>query len=148
MRSKDQIIARPVRGSVFGNESEVRLPLHTRRKKTLTAPSTRLLQLAVPLVQTHGFTRAALARAVLDLPQPHAAPLPDGAVSALFGQGDDAQRTLVRAWLEDARSRMVLKEDGVAPRMREVLQARLRMNAPVLAHLPEVCPKRGADRLS
>lgn len=100
-----------------------------------------MLQLAVPLVKTHGFTRAALARAVLDLPHPHSEPLPDGGVTALFGPGDDARRTLVNAWLEDARCRM--RQDHHAGTtssmsMRDVLYARLRMNEPVLVHLPEV----------
>ena len=123
-------------------------PCPRRVKRTCSSNenehSARLLQLAVPLVKTHGFTRAALARAVLDLPEPHAEPLPDGAVTALFGRGDDARRTLVRAWLEDARCRM-RRDDHDRPgasaptvRMRDVLHARMRMNEPVLEHLPEV----------
>lgn len=116
---------------------QVQLPVHpnTLAHKDIRA---RLLQLAVPLVKTHGFTRTALARAVLDLPQPHAEPLTDAAVTALFGHGDDARRTLVRAWLEDARGQM--KHLPSASHMRDVLHARLRINAPVLEHLPEVRP--------
>ena len=107
----------------------------------------RLLQLAVPLVKTHGFTRAALARAVLDLPQPHAEPLPDAAVTALFGRGDNARRTLVRAWLEDARGRMRRDAGTSALCMRDVLHARMRTNEPVLEHLPEVrCSPSNAPR--
>lgn len=113
--------------------------------------SARLLQLAVPLVKTHGFTRAALARAVLDLPQPHMEPLSDGAVTALFGRGDDARRTLINAWLEDARCRMKRDNHHVDAgtstgawtptlNVRDVLYARLRTNEPVLEHLPEVRP--------
>lgn len=113
---------------------------HTLRTHLLTTTnSARLLQLAVPLVRTHGFTRTALARAVLDLPQPHAEPLPDAAVTALFGQGDDARRTLVRAWLDDARCQMRREESPVSTStMRDVLYARMRTNEPVLRHLPEV----------
>lgn len=107
-----------------------------KEKKTDKDTSARLLQLAIPLVKTHGFTRTALARAVLDLPQPHSEPLPDEAVTALFGPGVVAQRTLVHAWLEDARCRM--KQAHAASSMREVLHARMRMNEPVLEHLPEV----------
>jgi len=95
------------------------------------------LQLAVPLVKTHGFTRAALGRAVLDLPEPHSEPLPDGAVTALFGRGDDARRTLVRAWLEDARCRMRRDDHDPTSTVRDVLHARMRTNEPVLEHLPE-----------
>ena len=54
-----------------------------------------LLKLALPLVRTHGFTREALSRSVLALPKPHPEPLRDTAVSALFGEGDDARRTLI-----------------------------------------------------
>ena len=72
---------------------------------------------------------------MLDLPEPHSEPLSDGAVTALFGRGDDARRTLVRAWLEDARCRMRREP---ASTMRDVLHARMRMNEPVLEHLPEV----------
>ncbi|KAG9315032.1 hypothetical protein JVU11DRAFT_4144 [Chiua virens] len=56
-------------------------------------------------------------------------------VTALFGQGDDARRTLVHAWLDDARCRM---PSTSAATIRDVLHARLQMNEPVLAHLPEV----------
>ncbi|KAF8556237.1 hypothetical protein OG21DRAFT_1495759 [Imleria badia] len=100
----------------------------------MSTTSARLLQRAFPLVKTHGFTRTALARAALDLPEPHAEPLPDAAVTALFGHGDDARRTLVRAWLEDARCQM---KHANPSHMRDVLHARLRTNEPVLAHLPE-----------
>lgn len=99
--------------------------------------SSRLLQLAVPLVKSHGFTREALARSVLSLPKPHTEPLSDTAVSALFGQGDDARRTLLNAWLEDARRCMREEAPSESPRMRHVLRSRLAMNEPVLDHLPE-----------
>ncbi|KAJ3496015.1 hypothetical protein NLJ89_g10541 [Agrocybe chaxingu] len=91
--------------------------------------STRLLKLALPLVQTHGFTREALARSVLSLPpsEAHSEPLSDTAVSALFGHGDAARRTLIDAWLKDGRS----------PTLREVLRARLEYNEPVVSLLPE-----------
>jgi len=106
---------------------------------TTTSTSRKvLLQLALPLVKTHGFTRTALSRAALDLPRPHEEPLPDLAVTALFGRGDDARRTLVHAWLDDARCRM--RQDGrdtSTPSMRDVLHARMRMNEPVLEYLPE-----------
>ncbi|KAH7918829.1 hypothetical protein BV22DRAFT_1041484 [Leucogyrophana mollusca] len=96
----------------------------------------RLLQLALPLVPSHGFTREALSLSVLSLPTPlaHSQPLPDAAVSSLFGQGDDARRTLVRAWLDDACMQM---SSSQSPNIRQVLQTRLKANEHVLRHLPE-----------
>ncbi|PFH47849.1 hypothetical protein AMATHDRAFT_66633 [Amanita thiersii Skay4041] len=61
---------------------------------------TQLLRLALPLVRTHGFTREALSQAAVGLPN-HVQPLPDSAVSSLFGDGDEARRTLIRAWLDE-----------------------------------------------
>jgi ubiquinone biosynthesis protein COQ9 len=96
---------------------------------------TQLLKLAVPLVKQHGFTRTALARSVLALPEPHPAPLPDSAVTTLFGEGDTARRTLISAWLEQGRTHMrsVPVED-----VKGALLSRLEYNVPVLEHLPEV----------
>jgi len=74
---------------------------------------------------------------VLSLPTPLGRPLPDASVTALFGPGDDARRTLVHAWLDDARHQM--KEEAVEKiEMGDVLKARLKSNEPVLEHLPEV----------
>jgi len=119
--------------------------------------STRLLRLALPLVKTHGFTREALARSVLALPptEAHSSPLSDSAVSALFGDGDVARKTLINAWLRDGLMHMghvpgVARPASVgAPHLeaagterkaglKDVLRARLEYNEPVLAHLPEV----------
>ena len=96
----------------------------------------QLLKLTIPLVQRHGFTRTALAHSVLALPeQPHAEPLSDSAVTALFGQGDDARRTLINAWLDEGRAHMrAVPVDGV----KRALLARLEYNLPVLSYLPEV----------
>ncbi|EMD33930.1 hypothetical protein CERSUDRAFT_117453 [Gelatoporia subvermispora B] len=93
-----------------------------------------LLQLALPLVQTHGFTRETLARSVLSLPTPHSKPLSETAVSALFGNGDDARRTLIEAWLDSGRESM---KAAPTPAVKDVLGTRLRHNEPVLRHLPE-----------
>ncbi|KAG1822050.1 uncharacterized protein BJ212DRAFT_1445389 [Suillus subaureus] len=102
----------------------------------MTTTSVKLLKLALPLIKTHGFTREALSLSVLSLPTPLARPLPDASVTALFGPGDDACRTLVHAWLDDARRRM--KEEAVEKMgMGDVLKARLKSNEPVLEHLPE-----------
>ncbi|KAI0950782.1 hypothetical protein AcW1_007996 [Taiwanofungus camphoratus] len=95
---------------------------------------TRLLQLTLPLVKAHGFTREALSRSILSLPEPHPEPLSETAVSALFGNGDDARITLLRAWLDDAREQM---KSAPSPAMKEILAFRLRCNEPVLSYLPE-----------
>ncbi|KAG5636403.1 hypothetical protein H0H81_008177 [Sphagnurus paluster] len=99
--------------------------------------SARLLQLAIPLVKTNGFTREALARSVLTLPETeaHSQPLSDTAVSALFGKGDLARANLIRAWLNDG-----IKHMRTAPEnsnLQQVLRTRLEFNEPVLAYLPE-----------
>lgn len=102
----------------------------------MTTTSAKLLKLALPHIKTHGFTRDALSLSVLSLPTPLAHPLPDASVTALFGPGDDARRTLVHAWLDDARRRM--KEEAAENMgIGDVLKARLRSNEPVLEHLPE-----------
>jgi len=104
--------------------------------------SSLLLKLAIPLVKAHGFTREALSLSVLHLPSTatRTQPLPDTAVSALFGQGDDARRILINAWQDHARQRMrtiISSEPGAQPTIRSVLRARLEYNEPVLAFLPE-----------
>jgi ubiquinone biosynthesis protein COQ9 len=106
---------------------------------------TRLLKLALPLVRTHGFTREALARSVLQLPAPkgHTDPLPDAAVSALFGSGDQARKTLIDAWLTEGIHQLQFVDakasTGSGATVRELLRARLAYNEPVLGYLPEVC---------
>ena len=101
-----------------------------------TTSSKRLLQLAVPLVKQHGFTREALSLCVLSLPAPHKEPLSDAAVSTLFGQGENARRSLIAAWLDEAREKMKTWES--VPTVKEVLKKRLECNEPVLSYLPEV----------
>ncbi|KAH9945056.1 uncharacterized protein BXZ73DRAFT_38778 [Epithele typhae] len=104
---------------------------------------TQLLQLAVPLVKSYGFTREALAQSALRLPTPHEKPLTEAAITALFGEGDDARRTLIGGWLEHARveTRKSLLADATPgappPSMRAVLEKRLRVNEEVLPLLPE-----------
>ncbi|THH15339.1 hypothetical protein EW146_g5127 [Bondarzewia mesenterica] len=94
----------------------------------------RLLQLALPLVREHGFTREALARSVLCLPEPHPEPLSDPTVSVLFGEGNSARRTLITAWLDEGRMSM-RKQPSTS--VKDVLGNRLRYNEPVLPLLPE-----------
>jgi ubiquinone biosynthesis protein COQ9 len=94
-----------------------------------------LLRLTLPLVRTHSFTREALSRSVLSLPKPHTQPLNETAVTALFGSGDDARRTLMHAWLEQGRAEM---KNAPSTSLKDILRHRLRYNEPVLHLLPEV----------
>lgn len=110
-----------------------------------------LLRHAIPLVRTHGFTRQALSIAALSLPTPHCEPLSETAVSALFGPGDEARKTLIRAWLGEGIDRMGQcdgaeggeKTQSIIP-IQDALKNRLKWNEPVLNHLPEV---RASDHL-
>ncbi|KAI0067270.1 hypothetical protein BV25DRAFT_1867783 [Artomyces pyxidatus] len=99
-----------------------------------SSTSAELLHAALPLIRQHGFTREALSRSVLALAEPHAQPLSEPAVSALFGQGDTARRTLINAWLEDGRAQMRAQPSKTTT---DALKVRLRHNEPVLPYLPE-----------
>lgn len=86
-------------------------------------------------------------------------PLSDTAVSALFGHGDDARRTLIKAWLGEGlrhmssipgverRATPLLSLDtsrtGTEKKasVGDALRARLEYNEPVLQYLPEVCSR-------
>jgi ubiquinone biosynthesis protein COQ9 len=89
-------------------------------------------------VGTYGFTHEALARSVLFLPpsEAHTQPLSETSVSALFGDGDLARATLINAWLDDGIRQM--KKVPLGSSLKEALSARLKLNEPVLGHLPEV----------
>ncbi|EIM91476.1 uncharacterized protein STEHIDRAFT_91612 [Stereum hirsutum FP-91666 SS1] len=104
----------------------------------MSALRTRLLQAAIPLVREHGFTRQALANSVLHLQaESRSEPLPDTAVTTLFGEGDNARRTLIDAWLEKGRIQMKSSATSLTPDLKEVLRSRLGYNEPVLSLLPE-----------
>ena len=105
-----------------------------------------LLKLAFPLVKNHGFTRSTLSLSAMSSPSgTHMTPLSDRAVDALFGEGDEARRTLINAWLDDARVslRELYSQGGVSmtaaqtPSLGGVLKARLSKNEDVVEHLPE-----------
>jgi ubiquinone biosynthesis protein COQ9 len=113
-----------------------------------------LLKLALPLIKDHGFTRSALSLAVMYSPSgKHTAPLSDTAVDALFGEGDEARRTLINAWLDDARVslRKFYSQDSDTattarnPSLGNVLKTRLSKNEGVLEHLPEVRARLNSD---
>lgn len=107
--------------------------------------SMRLLAIALPLVRTHGFTREALANSVCHLPPPdtHNEPLSDAAVSALFGFGDSARRTLINSFFDHGIEHMkscardISQATGHPPSLQQLLQERLDFNRPVIHHLPE-----------
>ncbi|KAI5892916.1 uncharacterized protein SCHCODRAFT_02627497 [Schizophyllum commune H4-8] len=118
----------------------------------MQASSRELLKLAVPLVRTHGFTRDALARSVLSLPKPHPEPLSDSAVSALFGSGTAAPKSLINAWLDEGLEDLRAAARRGPVTVPSALHARLRWNEPVLEHLPEAfallaSPEKGAPPL-
>lgn len=100
------------------------------------------------MIPTYGFSRQTLALAALHLPRPHAEPLSEGAIAALFGAGDEARKNLAWAWLEEGRRRMRGLEDATENTQRmeipiEVsLRRRLQWNEPALDKLPEVCRVR------
>ena len=102
---------------------------------TFKVMQSQLLKAAFPLVRTHGFTRQALSDAALHIPKPHSEPLSETAVTALFGSGENARRTLLSAWLEEGRNDM---EKCDNKDMSSILKHRLRWNEPVLHYLPEV----------
>ena len=124
-------------------------PSSRNQLRDAMASATRdtLLKLALPLVKNHGFTRSALSLAVMHSPSGnHTTPLNDTAVDALFGEGDEARRTLIHAWLDDARVslRTPYSQDGATsstiqtPSLESVLKTRLSKNEDVLTHFPEV----------
>ncbi|KZO93176.1 hypothetical protein CALVIDRAFT_540163 [Calocera viscosa TUFC12733] len=94
-----------------------------------------LLRQAFTHVPSHGFTRRALA---LSAPEE----LSDSAVTALFGRGEEAEKTLFQAWLDEGRQDMrgALSEDakgGEKEKLYALLARRLRYNEPALKHLPD-----------
>ncbi|KLO09743.1 hypothetical protein SCHPADRAFT_833572 [Schizopora paradoxa] len=93
----------------------------------------QILRHALPLVKSHGFTRQALASAVLSLPG-HSEPLSDTAVNSLFGSGDAARTTLIKYWLEEGLEEMGGKKGSS---INSILKHRLQWNEPVLPYLPE-----------
>jgi ubiquinone biosynthesis protein COQ9 len=99
-----------------------------------------LLRSAFPLIKTHGFTRHTLALAALALPDsPHSEPLSQPALSALFGFGEEARRTLINAWLDEGIKHMGSAAiEGRNLSVRDALSRRLSWNEPVLEKLPEV----------
>ena len=144
----------------FSSPRSTAVAEHLRAQRNLDmASATReaLLKLALPLVKDHGFTRSALSLAAMySSSGKHAAPLSDMAVDALFGEGDEARRTLVNAWLDDARIslRQRYSQDSASataiqtPSLDSVLKTRLSKNEDVLEHLPEVSTRFCTEKRS
>lgn len=100
-----------------------------------------ILRQAVSLVREHGFTRKALSLAPVSLSNNLTnGPLSEIAITALFGRGDDARRTLVNAWLDEGLIEMGNRQEGQKEinSIRAALRRRLSWNEPVLELLPEV----------
>lgn len=105
-----------------------------------------ILRRAFLNIPTHGFTRNAIALASISEKSPR--PLSETAISALFGAGDEANRTLIRAWMQEGRTQMnssslPASNPSGSPRvstMEQVLLRRLQWNEPVLEHLKDVRP--------
>lgn len=105
-----------------------------------------ILRHAFTHVPTYGFTRQSLALASASV-SPTGTRLGDTAISALFGAGSEAEKTLLKAWMEEGRMRMseldevhvdVGKGKGRAVQMEDVLRRRLEWNEPVLDQLKDV----------
>lgn len=90
---------------------------------------------AVSLVPTLGFTRTTISQAALSISYQEG--MSDRSIDALFGRGDEARKTLIRAWLEEGRNAMRIP-DAPKASVRDSLQKRLEWNIPVLDKLPEV----------
>lgn len=90
----------------------------------------------MPLIPKHGFTRHAIALAASTLPEVSTT-LSDTAITSLFGKGDHARVTLIKAWLEEGLEDITSSSDQSGS-IRGLLQRRLDWNVPVIEHLPEV----------
>jgi len=125
-------------------------------------PSKVLLRAAISLVPKYGFSREALARSVVaasplssqkdgsvtendaaDLGVLEGKQLSDTAVTALFGKGNAACKTLFQAWLEEGIHDMHRVKDDASSQdvgrdrlIQSVLLRRLEWNQPVLQCLP------------
>ncbi|GJJ08251.1 hypothetical protein Clacol_002461 [Clathrus columnatus] len=100
-----------------------------------------ILRQAISLIKEHGFTRKTLSLAPLKLSNnPTDSPLSETAITALFGRGDDARRTLINAWLDEGLVSMRNGERGEKEdytSIRSTLRRRLSWNEPILELLPE-----------
>ncbi|CAG7849501.1 SubName: Full=Uncharacterized protein {ECO:0000313/EMBL:CCA75221.1} [Serendipita indica DSM 11827] len=93
----------------------------------------QILRHAVTLVPSLGFTRAAISEAALKATAGEE--LPERTIDVLFGRGEDARKTLIRAWLEEGRNSMGASNHPGT--VRDALHRRLEWNVPVLDKLPE-----------
>ncbi|KAG8834031.1 hypothetical protein FRC17_009669 [Serendipita sp. 399] len=94
-----------------------------------------ILKNAVKLVPSHGFTRAGLAQATLNVSKGD--PFPDRTLDILFGPGEEARKTLIRAWLDEGINAMGPHDGEVNMTVRDALHQRLEWNTPVIDKLPE-----------
>lgn len=109
------------------------------------AQAEAILRRAFTKIPIHGFTRNAIALASTS--EKSVMPLSETAISALFGAGNEANRTLIRAWMKEGRVHMNtpsvstpnLASSARGSTMEQVLLRRLQWNEPVLEHLKDVC---------
>lgn len=105
-----------------------------------------ILRHAMPLIPAHGFTRECLSNAAASVTG--AQSFGDTEVTALFGRGDEAKKTFIRAWLKEGLHDMATTHPNVAiaepsgsakpSNLEHLLRRRLMYNENVLRHLPEV----------
>jgi len=93
-----------------------------------------ILKDAVTLVPTLGFTRTAMSQAAANVCSNQE--LPNRSIDHIFGRGDDARKTLIRAWLDKGREAMAVP-NAAGVNVKDSLQRRLEWNTPVLDKLPE-----------
>jgi ubiquinone biosynthesis protein COQ9 len=94
----------------------------------------------VTLVPTLGFTRTAISQAAANVCSNQE--LPNRSIDHIFGRGDDARKTLIRAWLDKGREAMAVP-NAAGVNVKDSLQRRLEWNTPVLDKLPEVVNPSG-----
>lgn len=101
-----------------------------------------LLKHAVPLVKKYGFTRTTLAHSLPEA-KPGSAPLNETAVTVLFGHGNVARVTLIRAWMDQGLEEMQIATNvtvGADPQrsVERALLTRLQWNEHAYPYLREV----------
>lgn len=120
----------------------------------MSANAAALLKRSFPLIPQHGFTRKTIMLAsgrvsTREDGEESNGRLSETAISALFGAGDNARRTLIEAWFKEGivdmgASQTMAKENATSlpatapPTLSDLLQRRLEWNKPVNQHLPEV----------
>ncbi|KAG9015219.1 hypothetical protein FRB94_004338 [Tulasnella sp. JGI-2019a] len=105
----------------------------------MSAGARNILRQALPLIPNHGFTRKCLSEAASSMPG--GPKFGDTEITALFGEGNAARRTLFQAWLQEGLNNMGVTSTSSAGGSKlavaDLLKGRLRYNEPVIGYLPE-----------